>query len=32
MIIKDNDAPRGSAIAWIVSITCDCETNERKID
>jgi hypothetical protein len=30
MIINDNDAPRGRAIACIVSITCEFGTKENK--
>jgi hypothetical protein len=30
MIISDKDAPRGRAIACIVSITCDCGTKDKE--
>jgi hypothetical protein len=30
MIINDKDAPRGRAIACIVSITCDCGTKNKQ--
>jgi hypothetical protein len=29
MIINDKDAPRGRAIACIVSITCECGTKNK---